>query len=224
MEKRINIITGHYGSGKTEIAINMALKLKEKHENVAICDMDIVNPYFRTNDAKEFLAQKGIKVIAPEYASTNIDIPILPGDILSVFSDKTMYAVLDLGGDDDGAVALGKYHQYLEQEDYDMFFVLNALRPDTSTTEDIKTLAQNIEIMSRAKITALINNTNLSYLSESRHITESLDFALEAAKVLGVPMKYITGTEEMLSKLPDEFKNKAFCLDLFMKLPFDALQ
>ncbi len=224
MKKRINIITGHYGSGKTEIAINMALKLKQEHENVAICDMDIVNPYFRTNDAKEFLEQRGIKVIAPEYASTNIDIPILPGDILSVFTDKTMYAVLDLGGDDDGAVALGKYHQYLKQEDYDMFFVLNALRPDTSTTEDIIALAQNIEIMSRAKITALINNTNLSYLSESKHISESMDFSIEAAKVLGVPMKYITGTEEMLSKLPDEFKNKAFVIDLFMKLPFDALQ
>lgn len=224
MKKRINIITGHYGSGKTEIAINMALKLKQEHEKVAICDMDIVNPYFRTNDAKEFLEQRGIKVIAPEYASTNIDIPILPGDILSVFTDKTMYAVLDLGGDDDGAVALGKYHQYLKQEDYDMFFVLNALRPDTSTTEDIIALAQNIEIMSRAKITALINNTNLSYLSESKHISESMDFSIEAAKVLGVPMKYITGTEEMLSKLPDEFKNKAFVIDLFMKLPFDALQ
>ena len=93
--KRINIFTGHYGSGKTEIAVNFALKLKEQHEKVVICDMDIVNPYFRTNDVREFLAQKGIRVIAPDYACTNVDIPVLPGDILSVFSDKDAYALLD---------------------------------------------------------------------------------------------------------------------------------
>ena len=222
--KRINIITGHYGSGKTEIALNMALNLKKEHKDVVICDMDIVNPYFRTNDAKELLAQNGIRVIAPDYASTNIDIPVLPGDILAVFNDKSTYAVLDLGGDDDGAVALGKYHHYLKDEDYDMFFVLNALRPDTANLEDVKILAQNIEIMSRAKITALINNTNLSYLSEPKHLLESMDFALEVADALGVPLEYAAGTKENISKLPEEYKNKAFCLDLFMKLPFDALQ
>jgi len=222
--KRINIITGHYGSGKTEIALNMALELKKQHDNVIICDMDIVNPYFRTNDEAEFLAKNGIRLIAPDYASTNIDIPILPGDVLSVFNDKDAYAVLDLGGDDDGAVALGKYHHYLKDEDYDMFFVLNALRPDTMNVDDIKALAQNIEIMSRAKITGLINNTNLSYLTESKHLCESLEFGEAAAKELGVPLKYITGTPETLAALPDNLKNKAFPLELFMKLPFDALQ
>ena len=222
--KRINIVTGHYGSGKTEIAINMALKLKEEHDNVVICDMDIVNPYFRTNDIRSFLEDKGIRVIASDYASTNIDLPLLPGDILSVFTDKSVHAVLDLGGDDDGAVALGKYNAYLKDEDYDMFFVLNALRPDTSSIEDIKSLAQNIQIMSRAKITGLINNTNLSYLSEAKHLLESLDFAIEAAEALNVPLSYTAGTKEILDSLPQELKNKAFCLDLFMKLPFDALQ
>lgn len=222
--KRINIITGHYGSGKTEIALNMALGLKKENKDVTICDMDIVNPYFRTNDAKNFLSQNGIKVIAPDYASTNIDIPVLPGDILAVFNDKSSYAVLDLGGDDDGAVALGRYHNYLKDEDYDMFFVLNALRPDTSNIEDIKELARNIEVTSRAKITALINNTNLSYLSKPEHLAESMDFALEVAKELDVPLVYISGTKETLSGLPKEYENKAFCLDLFMKLPFDALQ
>ena len=222
--KRINIITGHYGSGKTEIALNMALELKKHHDNVIICDMDIVNPYFRTNDEAEFLEKKGIRLIAPDYASTNIDIPVLPGDILSVFNDKDAYAVLDLGGDDDGAVALGKYHHYLKEEDYDMFFVLNALRPDTMNVDDIKILAQNIEIMSRAKITGLINNTNLSYLTEEKHLCESLEFGEMAAKELGVPLRYITGTQKALTALPDNLKNKAFPLELFMKLPFDALQ
>ena len=221
--KRINIITGHYGSGKTEIAINMALKLKEEHPNVVICDMDIVNPYFRTNDARSMLEEKGIRVISPDYASTNIDIPVLPGDILSVFTDKDCYAVLDLGGDDDGAVALGQFFRYLKDEDYEMYFVLNALRPDTSNIEDIKMLAANIEYISRAKITGVINNTNLSYLSEEKHLAESLDFAEEAAKALGVEVKYITGTKEMLSCLEGQNKEKAMEIELFMKLPFDAM-
>lgn len=221
--KRINIITGHYGSGKTEIAINTALKLKEKHDNVVICDMDIVNPYFRTNDARSFLEEKGIRVISPDYASTNIDIPVLPGDILSVFTDKSCYAVLDLGGDDDGAVALGQFFRYLKDEDYDMFFVLNALRPDTSNIEDIKILAANIEYISRVKITGIINNTNLSYLSEEKHLRESLDFAEEAAKALGVDVRYITGTKQMLSCLEGKNKEKAMEIELFMKLPFDAM-
>lgn len=218
--KRINIITGHYGSGKTEIAINMALKLKEEHQNVVICDMDIVNPYFRTNDARTMLEEQGIRVISPDYASTNIDIPVLPGDILSVFTNKDCYAVLDLGGDDDGAVALGQFFRYLKDEDYEMYFVLNALRPDTSNIEDIKELAANIEYMSRAKITGVINNTNLSYLSESHHLKESLAFAEDAAKALGVEVKHITGTKEMLSGTDDP---RTMEIELFMKLPFDAM-
>ena len=218
--KRINIITGHYGSGKTEFALNMALNLKKEHENVVICDMDIVNPYFRTNDAKDFLISRGIKVIAPDYASTNIDIPVLPGDILSVFTDKDTYAVLDLGGDDDGAVALGRYYHYLKDEDYDMFFVLNALRPDTMTIEDIKVLAQNIEIMSRAKITALVNNTNLSYLTKPEHLLESLCFSEKVSEELGIPLQYICGTKDTLFKIPEKYKSKAFMIELFMKLPF----
>ena len=218
--KRINIITGHYGSGKTEIAINMALKLKEEHDNVVICDMDIVNPYFRTNDAKAFLEEKGIRVISPDYASTNIDIPVLPGDILSVFTNKDCYAILDLGGDDDGAVALGQFFRYLKDEDYEMYFVINSLRPDTSNIEDIKILAANIEYTSRAKITGVINNTNLSYLSEADHLADSLDFVEKAAKELGVEVKYITGTKEILRGISDP---RAMEIELFMKLPFDAL-
>lgn len=221
--KRINIFTGHYGSGKTELAVNFALKLREQHEKVVICDMDIVNPYFRTNDVKDFLTQKGIRVIAPDYACTNVDIPVLPGDILSVFSDRDAYAVLDIGGDDDGAVALGQYYGYMKDEDYDMFFVLNALRPLTASVGDITELAANIELMSRLKITGLINNTNLSYLTESRHLSEGMELSEKAAEALGVPVSYITGAKGNLSEVPEKYKDKIFPIDLFMKLPFDAM-
>ncbi len=221
--KRINILTGHYGSGKTEIAINFALDLKKQFNDVVICDMDIVNPYFRTSDAKDYLTKKGIRVIAPDYACTNVDIPVLPGDIVSVFDNKNVHAVLDIGGDDDGAVALGRYFNYLKDEDYDMFFVLNTLRPLTADIDDIKALYADIELMSRIKITGIIDNTNLSYLTEPGHLNKSLELAEKLSRELSVPLSYITGTEDIISELPEKYKKAAFKLDLFMNLPFDAL-
>ncbi len=104
-----------------------------------------------------------------------------------------------------------------------MFFVLNCLRPDTSNIEDIVSLANNIELTSRAKISALINNTNLSYLTESHHLTDSLEFSEKAARELGVELKYITGIREILNSLPTHCKDKAMEIELFMKLPFDAM-
>lgn len=220
--KKINIVTGHYGSGKTEFAINYALKLKEAHGSAVICDMDIVNPYFRTNDAVSFLNDEGVSVIAPEYANTNLDLPSLPSDIISVFSENAPPSVLDVGGDDDGAIALGQFYPYISKEDYEMFFVINALRPDTSSAEDIIKLIKNIEYASRCKVTSIINNTNLSYLSSVKDIKDSLKLIDEVSNLTGINVKYISGTEEILSELPEELKEKLFPIKLFMQLPFDA--
>ena len=220
--KKINIITGHYGSGKTEFAINYALRLKEKYSASVICDMDIVNPYFRTNDAVAFLKDQNVKVIAPEYANTNLDLPSLPSEIISVFSENSPPAVLDVGGDDDGAIALGQFYPYLSKEDYEMFFVINALRPDTSRTEDIIELVKNIEYVSRCKVTAIVNNSNLAYLSSVKDIEDSLALADDVSQKLGVPVKYISGKADILSELPESLKDKLFPMELFMQLPFDA--
>jgi len=221
--KKINIVTGHYGSGKTEFSINYALKLKSESGKATICDMDIVNPYFRTNDALDFLKQNGINVIAPEYANTNLDLPSLPSDIISVFSKDAPPAVLDVGGDDDGAIALGQFYPYISKEDYEMFFVINTLRPDTSDVQSIINLARGIEYASRCRITSIVNNTNLSYLSSVNDILNSFNLIDEVSQKLSVPVKYISGKAEILSKLPDIYNDKKFELDLHMQLPFDAL-
>ena len=220
--KKINIVTGHYGSGKTEFAINYALKLKNVYGSSVICDMDIVNPYFRTNDAVSFLKNEGVSVIAPEYANTNLDLPSLPSDIISVFSENSPPSVLDVGGDDDGAIALGQFYPYLSKEDYEMFFVINALRPDTSSADGIIKLIKDIEYVSRCKVTSLVNNTNLSYLSSVKDISDSLNLIDEVSNLTGIKVKYISGKEDILSKLPEELKEKLFPLKLFMQLPFDA--
>jgi len=220
--KRINIITGHYGSGKTEFAINYAIKLSEKYGKAVICDMDIVNPYFRTNDAKSFLENKGVKVIAPEWAGTNLDIPSLPSDILSVFSDKSVPAVLDVGGDDDGAIALGQYYPYLKDEDYDMFMVINAMRPDTSSADPVIELARSIEFSSRCRINAIVNNTNLSYLSSPDDVINSAALIDEVCRKMNVELRYISGTKENLSAVSGALAEKTFPMELYMQLPFDA--
>lgn len=218
--KRLNIITGHYGSGKTEFAINYALRLKEAFGSATICDMDIVNPYFRTNDASGFLMQSGIKVIAPEYAGTNLDLPSLPSDIFSVFADRSAAAVLDVGGDEDGAIALGQYYPHIKQEDYDMFMVVNTKRPDTSDAESIISLAREIQAVSRCNITAIVNNANLSYLSGKDDFIGSFEVLDEVSQKLGVSVKYIAGSPDILAQLDSDAEK--FPMQLFMQLPFDA--
>lgn len=216
----INIITGHYGSGKTEFAINLALKKMSEGKKVTICDLDIVNPYFRTSDVKNFLSQKGINVIASEFASSNVDIPVLPGEILSVFADSRTEAVLDVGGDEDGAVALGGFFNYIKNREYRMFFVINTLRPMTANEDDILELAKKIEETSRLKITDIVNNTNLANLTDKNHILESVATVENCAQNMGVPVTYISGRQDVLKNLPENFKDKLFTLETFMNLPF----
>lgn len=163
--KKINVFTGHYGSGKTEVAVNFAIKNKVD----AIADLDTVNPYFRTNDAKKVLENEGIKVISPYYAGTNLDIPALPPEVYSVFSGgKT--AVLDVGGDDDGACVLGRFYDYFKNEDAEVYFVVNVFRPETDNEEKIIEMLRAVEHSSRLKVTALINNSNLMDQTERCHI------------------------------------------------------
>ena len=125
MEHRINIFSGHFGSGKTEVALNFAVKERIKGNEVVIVDFDIVNPYFRTNDARGILEKKGIKVIANAYASSNLDMPTVPLNILSVFDNPSSVVIFDVGGDDDGALALGQYKNYFDKLGYEMHFVVN---------------------------------------------------------------------------------------------------
>ena len=217
---KTNIVTGHYGSGKTEFALNLAMNFKKEGKKVSICDLDIVNPYFRTNDARKILEENDIKVISSQYANTNIDIPVLPGEVLSVFADKETYKIFDVGGNDDGAIALGTYYHYISKEPYEMYFVINTLRPMTSTTEEIVEMARNIEYASRLKITSIVNNTNLQSLTTEEDIIKSVKIVDEAAKELGVNVKYISGKKEILDNLPEELIKKRFNLDIYLKMPF----
>lgn len=218
--KRISIFTGHFGSGKTEVAINYALKLKERHEKVAIVDFDVVNPYFRTKDAEEFLTAKGIKVIASQFANSNIENPALPAEINMIFENRDYYAVFDVGGDDDGATPLGRYRSGFLAEDYEMFFVLNERRIITDNLDGALDIFYNIETASRLKISSIINNTHLKQYSTIKNILDGQKLAEQVSEKTGVPIKYICGTSDILAELPQEYEKMKFPLDLFLKLNF----
>ncbi|MBQ6848039.1 MAG: hypothetical protein IJO62_03895 [Clostridia bacterium] len=206
--KRITILCGHYGSGKTNIALNMAYELKEKHDNVAIADLDIVNPYFRTTDSAEELKQKGIKLIASKYAGSNVDIPALPQDMYSITDDKTVHAVIDVGGDDRGALALGRIMPQIENEnDYEALLVINKYRPLTpDVTSTIEVMAE-IETAGKFKFTGIVNNSNLGVETTAEDVLSSQNYADGVAKATGLPLVATSVSDKLFDELSGKIDN-----------------
>ena len=191
MKSKIYITVGHYGSGKTEFSVNYALFLRKTHEKVILVDLDIVNPYFRSNDARALLEKNGITLIAPDYAGTNVDIPVLPAEVMRIFNEDDATIIIDVGGDDDGAIALGRYKQFFDNADYEMSLVVNTRRPLSSTVDEIVEMKENIEIASRLKVTNIIADTNIADETTKEIIEEGYEITKEASDVLGLPIKYV---------------------------------
>lgn len=211
MSSKIYITVGHYGSGKTEFSVNYALELKKSHDNVILVDLDIVNPYFRSNDARSLLESNGITVIAPDYAGTNVDIPVLPAEIMRIFNEKDAKIILDVGGDDDGAVALGRYKQFFDKADYEMSLVVNTKRPLSSTIDEIIEMKENIEIASRLKVTNIIADTNIADETTKDVIVNGYETVKEAAKKLNLPVKYAVSAFD--ADFGEEINNKLFKIE-----------
>ncbi len=220
-EKRIRIITGHYGSGKTEFAVNYTLGLADKGVKTAIVDLDIVNPYFRSRELEPVFNEKGIRVISSSIKGLAGDLPALSPEVYTVFHDKSYQAVFDVGGDKVGATALGRYHEYLDNEPYDMLFVLNANRRQTKDVEGAVKYLKSIEEGSRQKVTALVNNTHLCGETTIDDIIRGQELCEKAAKELGIPVKYIVVEKRFADMLPKEMEGEVFPIDIYMKRPWE---
>lgn len=204
--KRITLFAGHYGSGKTNIAVNYALKLKETGQDVVIADLDIVNPYFRTKDSSDELSAAGIELISPEFANSNVDLPALPASLYGVVQNKNRLAVLDIGGDDRGAYALGRYAPYiLEDGDYEMVFVANFMRPLTQTAEQALEVMREIEAAGRIPFTAIVNNTNLGNLTDAETVLNSYEEACRLSELSGLPILFTSAEKSVADKLENAF-------------------
>jgi len=211
--KKVRVITGHFGSGKTEIAINLATENK----NSIIVDLDTVNPYYRTAEHREKLSAMGIEVIASEFAATNVDIPTLPAEVISIFSsDKP--SIIDVGGDDDGAFALGRYNNFFRETPYEMYFVICTTRPLTKTADEIIELMRNIEGASRLRVTHLINNTHLAEFTDVETVLKGQKIAEEVSEKTGVPILFTTVRKDMADQLKDKIANPVKGLKLYINM------
>ncbi len=187
--KKITVITGHYGTGKTNFAVNMALDLASKGEKVTIVDFDIVNPYFRTADFKELFAEKGVTLEASMYANTSLDIPAISFD-LERMAYEDGYLIIDVGGDDAGAIGLGRYAEALNEykDDLDMYYVINCYRYLAEAPEETLSLMYEIEQVSRMKHTGIVNNSNLGRETTAEIIEKSMEYAEKVADAAGLPL------------------------------------
>ena len=201
--KRVTLFCGHYGTGKTNAAVNYAFFLKRALcKNVKIADMDIVNPYFRTKDSEKELGEAGIELISPHYANTNVDLPALPQELYGLFEFRDSYAVLDIGGDDRGAYALGRFAPLiLEENDFDNFFVANFYRPLTVNAADAFEVMKEIEAAGKVPFTGIVNNSNLGDETAAEDILRKIPLAEELAAMSGLPVVMTTAKRNIAETL-----------------------
>lgn len=204
--KRVTIICGHYGSGKTNIAVNMAFDLNKKGKKVNVADLDIVNPYFRTKDSEKDFKNAGINLICSDFAGSNLDIPALPQDIYSITDDISRYAVLDIGGDDRGAYVLGRLAPKIIQENnYDMLFVFNKYRPLTPDAVSAKEVMDEIETAAGIKFTGIVNNSNIGQETTPQDIIDTYQEAQKLSSITGIPIVLTTAQEDVAKEMDGVF-------------------
>ena len=185
--KRVALFSGHYGSGKTNLAVNYALHLARQGVKTLIADLDIVNPYFRTRDSQRELDEAGVRIIVSPYANSNVDVPALPDEMYAIVDDKSYHCVIDVGGDDRGALALGRLAPALNEEnDYEMFLVVNFFRPLTQTPANVIEVKNEIELASGMRFGSIINNSNLGSLTTLGDVLKTVPLAEELAKETGL--------------------------------------
>lgn len=216
--KRLTLFAGHYGSGKTNIAVNYGLLLANEGKKVCIADLDIVNPYFRTKDSADVLKKAGIELVSPQFANTNVDLPALPAEAYKLVTDKNTYGIMDIGGDDRGAYALGRYVPSIRQENnYRLVFVANCYRPLTRTPEEALEVMREIEAACKLQFTDIVNNSNLGEETTVETVLASQDFIKTLSEISGLPLFAHTAVSGVAEKLKGTL-DPVISLDLQKKL------
>ena len=197
---RITLFVGAYGSGKSEVSVNFALWQASLGLAVTLCDLDIINPYFRSADARKLVEKAGIRLIAPIFAGTNVDVPAVPGEVHAVFDDPSRQAVLDIGGEDLGARVVASLHPQLAAAipPPAVYMVINPFRPFTSTADQIIRVAAELAASARLPLTGLVHNANLLETGDARLLTETQDLVQTAAAALGLPLVFAAAMDGLV--------------------------
>lgn len=219
-DKRITILCGHYGTGKTNVAVNTALTMAKTSDKVTIADLDIVNPYFRTLDSAADLNAAGIRMICSRFANSNVDIPSLPPDLYAITDDKSHRVVVDVGGDDSGAMVLGRLAPAITAEDsYDMWLVVNCYRPMTPDVPSTVEVMGEIEAASKLRFTGIVNNSNLGVETTPQDVLDSVAYATALAQAANLPLVATTVDESLYNALNGQIPD-LFPLQLQNNKPF----
>ncbi|MBQ8004566.1 MAG: hypothetical protein IJ299_05700 [Oscillospiraceae bacterium] len=198
LSKRVTLFSGHYGSGKTNIAVNYALYLRAQGNPVAIADIDIVNPYFRTKDSLDELTAAGVEVVALPFANTSVDLPSLPAEVYGLVQRYDKKVVMDIGGDDRGAYALGRYRPYiLEEGNFANLFVANFYRPLTRSAQEAYEVFKEIEAAAGIPFTGIVNNSNIGSETKEEDVLKTAPLAETLSELSGVPVVMTTAEERI---------------------------
>lgn len=215
--ERIIAVCGHYGSGKTNLSVNLALELAKQGKHVTVSDLDIVNPYFRTADFGGLMAEHGIRLVCPQYANTNLDIPVLPPMLGAAIRTPDQTVLIDVGGDDDGAIALGGFARNMEQEGYSMLYVVNRCRYLEEEVEEEAMLLRAVEAASRLKVSYLVNTTNLGSETTLETILGSMDYLRKVSEAVEVPILCTAARRDLADGIP----GPVLPIDVFVKAPWE---
>ena len=217
---RISVVTGHYGTGKTEFAVNLALALAQRNDRVMIADLDIVNPYFRSRERKAELEAAGIKLISSSQEAAHADIPALPAELLGIFQNRAVRGVLDIGGDPVGARVLARFQPKIVAEDYELLFVVNANRPEVKTADSAISYLRQIEEITGLKCSGLVNNTHLCAETTEAQVRKGAALAAEISEKTGIPVRCHVAVERLAEGLAD-LKEPVFPISIKMKKPWE---
>ena len=219
-DKRITILCGHYGTGKTNVAVNLALAMAKTSEKVTVADLDIVNPYFRTLDSAASFDAAGIRLICSRFANSNVDIPSLPPDLYAITDDKSHRVVIDVGGDDSGAMVLGRLAPAITAEDsYAMYLVVNRYRPMTPDVPSTIEVLREIEAASKLRFSGIVNNSNIGAETTAQDVLDSMAYANALAQAADLPLVATTVDERLYAELEGQIPD-LFPLTLQNNKPF----
>ena len=217
---RVSIITGHYGTGKTEFAVNLALAMAAEGENVMLADLDIVNPYFRSRERKPMLEAAGVRLISSSQACSDADVPALPAELLTILENRDVRGILDIGGDPVGARVLARFQPKIVQEDYQLIYVLNANRPEVRTPESAIAYLRGIEATTGLRCTAIVNNTHLCGETTAEEIRRGAALASTVSQETGIPVLCHVAEERFVDTLSD-LAEPVFPITIKMKKPWE---
>ncbi|MCR5137030.1 MAG: hypothetical protein K6C12_08020 [Oscillospiraceae bacterium] len=228
--KKMKVLIGNYGSGKSELALNFAFQAAERGERTELLDLDMVNTYFRLTERGQMTRMKEIRLVSPNFACQGIETLSLPAEVASAFAMDWDTVIFDVGGDAVGSTALGRYHEdfmALEEGSLEVLNVVNIRRPLAGTVEKIVHLQEEMQIHSRLKITGMINNTNLATVTTPQELRDGYEMIREVSERTGVPVAYTSGKRELLEQFLSEGYDEKYIgtpvpMDIYMRRDWNS--